>query len=189
MSSNPRLMSSPAASVRALNCLSLSACSACQAFASGLITCRQMPSETYAWLTAVQANCLLTIGIFSCFVWLCMCPAGKTHECVNQQDAQSFCNAMLNVNTYLAVLRVFLLFAVFFAGGFKRFRALYRSVYQKFGFTKTQFWFTELLYMVTHVYGAASEWLNTYFVTVSPSCSMSRMICLNSWGGLSLLVS
>lgn len=49
------------------------------------------------------------------------------------------CNTTLNMIMYLAVLRVFLLFAVFLAGGFRRFRALYfqRSrLYQKDWFHK-----------------------------------------------------
>lgn len=143
MSSNPRLMSSPAASVRALNCLSFSACSACHAFASRLIARRHMSSEMYASLTAVHANCMLTSGIFSCFVWLCTCPAGNSHDCISQQDAQPICNATLKMIMYLAVLLVFRLFAVLLAGGFKRFRALYfqhsRIEPNERGFTETWF--------------------------------------------------
>ena len=68
-------MSSPAASVRELNCLSLSACSA---FVSGLITQDIYLGRSMNCLQQYKPCCLLTCGVFYCFICLFNFPAVKT---------------------------------------------------------------------------------------------------------------
>ena len=117
MSSKPRLMSSPAASVSRLNCLSFSSLSAGELMLNQLWMLCVIRSSASHTLT-----CLLFIGV----VCLAFPAVYKTRvSLVDSVDFEFTLSTRRCIAAYLADALVFLLPAAFLAGGFKRLRALH----------------------------------------------------------------